>query len=129
MTRDEFRQLLSSLSDGWANRRYGEVADHFADDIFYSDPKNYTFTSRESLQRFFEGDEGRDQSCTFHNTIFDESQQLGVAEYTYIGSYRYHGTVWIKVDGGKIASWREYQHRSERNGNGNNREIDEHDRP
>src|SRR5215203_7409465 len=83
MTRDEFRQLLSSLSDGWANRRYGKVADHFADDIFYSDPKNYTFTNRESLQRFFEDDEGRDQSCTFHNTIFDESQQLGVAEYTY----------------------------------------------
>ncbi|SRR5687768_16391688 len=122
MTHDEFQQLLSSLSDGWTHRRYGEVADHFADDIFYSDPKNYTFTNRESLQRFFEDDEGCEQSCTFHNTIFDEAQQLGAAEYTYVGTHRYQGTVWIKVAGGRIASWREYQHKSERNGNGNNLE-------
>ena len=116
MTRDEFQQLLSSLSDGWANRRYGEVADHFAEDIFYSDPKHYTFTNRESLKHFFENDEGWEQSCTFHNTVFDEAQQLGAAEYTYVGTYKYHGTVWIKVAGSKIASWREYQHRLERNG-------------
>ena len=117
MTHAEFQQLLTSLSNGWANKRYGEVADHFAEDTFYSDPKNYTFTNRESLQRFFEDDSGCEQSCTFHNSVFDELQQLGAAEYTYVGTYRYHGTVWIKVSDGKIASWREYQHKSERNEN------------
>jgi hypothetical protein len=116
MTRDEFQELLCSLADGWTHRRYGEVADRFADDIFYSDPQRYTFTNRDSLRRFFEDDEGREQSCTFLTAVFDEVQQLGAAEYTYIGTFRYDGTVWIKLADGKIASWREYQHQSEING-------------
>jgi hypothetical protein len=45
-----------------------------------------------------------------HSTIFDEEKQLGVAEYTYKGHNQYHGLVYIKIVGDKIAVWREYQH-------------------
>lgn len=114
MTRDEFKSLLIALSEGWTNKCYGDVAAHFADDVFYADPNSYAFTDRKSLLRFFKDDEGYEQSCRFHNSVFDEAQQLGAAEYTYKGTYRYHGTVWISVEGDKIVGWREYQHRSEK---------------
>ena len=113
MTRAEFEDLLWSLSSGRGERRYGDVAAHFADDVFYSDANDYAFTDRRSLLQFFADDEGYEQSCVFHNSVFDETRQLGAAEYTYEGTYCYHGTVWITLAGDKIASWREYQHRSD----------------
>lgn len=117
MTRGEFEQMLGSLAKGWAERRYEDVAAQFADDVFYADPNSYALVDRQMLRRFFEDDGGYEQSCVFHNFVFNEGDQLGAAEYTYEGTYRYHGTVWVKIVDGKIASWREYQHRSEKHWN------------
>ena len=114
MTKDEFGNVLSSLASGWSERRYEQVAAHFSEDVFYSDPTSYSLTGRRSVLEFFQDDEGYEQSCRFHNAVFDESQQLGAAEYTYAGTHVYHGTVWIKIENGLIAGWREYQHRSEK---------------
>jgi hypothetical protein len=114
MNKGGFASLLRLLADGWTDREYSLVASQFTEDVFYSDPKNYTFRDRESLLAFFEDDEGRSQSCRFHNWAFDEERQLGVAEYTYVGTYRYHGTVWIELRDDKIMSWREYQHISDK---------------
>lgn len=114
MTENEFNNLLANLATGWTNRDYAAVADHFADDLFYSDPQNYTLVDRTSLLEFFEDDDGQPQSCKVHGHLFDEDRQCGVAEYTYEGTFRYHGTVWIELKEDKIASWREYQHRSEK---------------
>ena len=47
---------------------------------------------------------------TWHTAVFDTAQQVGAAEYTYEGTYRYHGTVLVRVVGGVITHWREYQH-------------------
>lgn len=102
--------MLTLLADGWTHKEYAAVASQFADDVFYSDPNHYTFRDRVSLQAFFEDDEGRPQYCVFHNALFDEIRQLGVAEFTYQGTFRYHGTAWIELKDDKIASWREYQH-------------------
>ena len=114
MNNGEFASMLRLLADGWTDREYTLVASHFTDDVFYCDPRNYTFHDRASLLEFFKDDDGRPQSCEFHDSIFDEDRQIGVAEFTYVGTYTYHGTVWIQLDGDKIASWREYQHISDR---------------
>ncbi|HKP69193.1 MAG TPA: nuclear transport factor 2 family protein [Pyrinomonadaceae bacterium] len=114
MDRIKFGAMLKLLADAWTDREYALVASQFAEDVFYSDPRNYTFRDRQSLLAFFSDDDGLPQSCTFHNWIFDEEQQLGVAELTYVGTYRYHGTVWIEVRNGQIVSWREYQHISDK---------------
>ncbi|MBS1770015.1 MAG: hypothetical protein JSS77_10155 [Acidobacteria bacterium] len=114
MTSDDFRSALDRLGDGWATRDYKTVASHFGERLHYSDAINYCFRDKKSLVEFFEDDDGKPQSCKFHNAIFDESRQLGCAEYSYKGNFIYHGTVWIKVVDDKIVEWREYQHRSEK---------------
>jgi hypothetical protein len=114
MLQHEFSELLRTLQNGWTNRVYSSVAACFAEDVFYSDSVNYTIRDRTSLLMFFENDEGKPQSCIFRDHIFDEARQIGVAEYTYEGTFRYHGTVWIELRDDTIASWREYQHRSEK---------------
>ena len=113
MRQSEFAAMLRRLADGWTGRDYETVAQHFAEDVFYSDPLNYTFHDRSSLLQFFRDDEGMPQSCRFHDLLFDEERQAGVAEYSYGGTYVYHGTVWIELKEGLIISWREYQHRSD----------------
>lgn len=44
--------------------------------------------------------------------MFDEVEQTGAAEYTYTGSYTYHGLVLVRVRDGLVSEWREYQHTS-----------------
>ena len=117
MRKNEFSNLLIDLADDWTNRDYAAVAERFADTVFYSDPLNYTFRNASSLLEFFRDDDGKPQVCTFHDFAFDEERQIGTAEYTYEGTYRYHGTVWIELMNHKIVSWREYQHKSERDWN------------
>jgi len=104
--------MLDAMASGWINREYQAVADRFADDVFYSDSLHYAFFNKGDLLRFFE-DEDLPENCVFHQAVFDEEVQLGAAEYTYEGTYRYHGTGWIKLENDKIASWREYQHISD----------------
>lgn len=113
MAQDEFDAMLNSLARGWTERDYHAVIAFFSDNVFYSDPQNYTFNDKGSLLDFFLDDDGRAQVCVFHNSSFDEEKQIGVAEYTYEGTNRYHGTAWIEIVNGKIARWREYQHRSD----------------
>ena len=114
MQKNEFGAMLERLCDGWTSREYESVAGHFADRVFYSDALNYTFRDVGSLLQFFQDDGGKPQSCKFHNWVFDEERQLGVAEFSYLGTYAYHGTVWIEITDDKIACWREYQHMSEK---------------
>jgi len=110
MTNAEFKDLLYSLADAWSRRDYATAANFFAEDVRYGDPTRYSFNGRAELRAFFEDDEGYDQRTVWHNIVFDEEQQMAAVEYTYDGTYRYHGTVLIKVEDGKIKRWREYQH-------------------
>ena len=114
MRKEEFSNLLNRLAADWTNRDYHAVIEHFAKDVYYSDPLNYAFRDAASLLEFFRDDDGKPQNCTFHDVVFDEDRRIGAAEYTYEGTFRYHGTVWIELSDDKIARWREYQHRSER---------------
>lgn len=113
MTHQDFEAMLQALAKGWTERDYEKVASFFAEDVFYSDPIRYRITSRAELLRFFQDDDGCEQSTVWHNAVFDEERQLGAAEYTYQGTHRYHGTVWVEVREGRIIRWREYQHVSD----------------
>lgn len=115
MTQDDFRQMLETMADGWRNRDYELVAECFADDLFYSDSLHYSFSDKQKLLEFFKDDNGVEQDCVFHRSVFDERGQIGAAEYTYSGTHQYHGTVWIKLAADRIVDWREYQHESEKN--------------
>jgi hypothetical protein len=110
VTSTEFKKVLVDVAAAWARRDYTKAASFFEADVRYGDPLRYLNTGREQLRNFFENDEGFEQKTVWHNVIFDESQQLGAAEYTYDGTHRYHGTVLIRVKDGLITHWREYQH-------------------
>ncbi len=109
----DFHRMIRSMAEFWKNRNYARVVEFFNDDLFYSDGLNYTFQNKGDLLRFFENDNGHEQFCVFYNSIFDDKNQIGVGEYTYIGTNSYHGTVWIKIENNKISSWREYQHKTD----------------
>lgn len=113
MTQDDFRLMLEAMADGWRNGEYEMVVECFADDLFYSDSLNYTFSNKADLLEFFKN-ESADEECIFHRSVFDERGQIGAAEYTYSGTNQYHGTVWLKLVDDRIVDWREYQHKSEK---------------
>ena len=110
MNNAEFHEMLQTLAAAWQRRDYATAVSFFAEEVKYADPLRYEFANRADLQVFFENDEGLEQQSVWHNILFDEARQLGVAEYTYDGTWRYHGTVWIRVQEGRITHWREYQH-------------------
>lgn len=113
MTSAAFGALLGRLQSAWTARDHERAAACFAEDVRYADPTRYRLRGRAALRAFFEDDGGLPQSTIWHHVLFDEAQQLGAAEYTYVGSHRYHGLVLVKVDGGGLVShWREYQHTS-----------------
>ncbi|NLI75173.1 MAG: response regulator [Candidatus Riflebacteria bacterium] len=110
MNRQEFDLLLQELAAGWEQRQYERIIRRFAPDVRYLDPLRYRFADREALLRFFSDDAGADQAVTFHRSLFDEAQQVGMVEYTYRGSHLYHGVAVVRIADGLIQEWREYQH-------------------
>ena len=110
MTVAEFEHMLDALAAAWARRDYPSAAAWFAADVRYADPLRYAFDSRADLLAFFEADDGLPQRTNWHLRVFDERTQRGAAEYTYEGTHRYHGVALIKVAGGRITHWREYQY-------------------
>ena len=109
MTRGEFLELLRTLEAGWNTGDAAAVAACFAERLEYTDSQRYCFTSRAELLPFFTLQPGETQHVDWHAIVFDEEQQAGAAEYTYTGSYTYHGLVLIRVADGLVTLWREYQ--------------------
>jgi hypothetical protein len=110
VTKEQFRDMLHTLSDAWARHDYPAAAAFFAEDVQYADPLRYHFGSRRDLQYFFAADEGLPQITVWHNILFDEALQVGAAEYTYQGTHVYHGITIVRVQDELISHWREYQH-------------------
>lgn len=114
MTGGELRQMLDALAAAWAAHDPARAAAFFAADVRYADPTRYRLRGREAVRAFFADDGGLPQSTTWHHVVFDEQQQLGAVEYTYVGTHRYHGLVLVKLDAaGLVSHWREYQHTSD----------------
>ena len=114
LTAEEFQALLDRLAAGWSRRDYAAVAAEFAEDVRYADPTRYEHAGRAALQAFFADDAGREQRVIWHTVVFDPARQVGAVEYTYEGTDRYHGTVLVRLAGGLVTHWREYQHVDDR---------------
>lgn len=115
LTIAEFRVLMQMVAGGWNEGNARKAADCFADDADYTEPPDaQVYHGRAALYEFFGGDAGTEvpMHMTWHHLIFDEATQIGAGEYTYQGHNRYHGLVIVRVVGGKIRNWREYQYRS-----------------
>ncbi|MDN5211895.1 nuclear transport factor 2 family protein [Fulvivirgaceae bacterium BMA12] len=112
----QFRQLLWRVAEGWNNGDARAAADCFTKDAVYIEPPDQQlYQGRDELFEFFGGTEGRadPMNMTWHHLIFDEEQQIGTGEYTFVYKGRLsHGIVIVHLSKGKIRRWREYQYRS-----------------
>jgi ketosteroid isomerase-like protein len=111
----QFRALMEAVSAGWNAGDAQKAADCFTEDALYLEPPDKQFyAGRTALYEFFGGG-GKPEPpmrMTWHHLAFDEASQVGFGEYTFQMNRRYHGIVAVKIRGGKIANWREYQYES-----------------
>lgn len=107
--------MLATVALGWNSGNARLAADCFTEDAMYSSPPDKRIRKgRQELFEFFGGEKGRPQpmSMLWHHIVFDETTQIGMGEYTFTYQIRTHGAVVIRIVGGKIANWREYEHES-----------------
>lgn len=117
MNEHQFRSLLAQVADGWSNGDPGRAADAYAEDgVYVEPPDRQRYVGRAQLFEFFHGPgpEPRPMRMTWHVMAFDAERQAGFAEYTFQRpGLQLHGIVAVTVDSSRIASWREYQYRSD----------------
>lgn len=114
MDADAFRRLLATIADAWNEGDTATALACFTDDARYTEPPDTQhYEGRDELFAFFGGDDPPAMSMTWHTIVFDEELQMGAAEYSYSGTNTYHGVVVIRLRGGLVANWREYQQRSD----------------
>lgn len=115
LTTPEFYQLMETVARGWNSNDARLAADRFTEDAMYSAPPDPRIRrGRETLFAFFGGPHGRPRpmQMTWHHLAFDEKSQIGFGEYTFTYDLRTHGIVIVRIVGGRIANWREYEHAS-----------------
>lgn len=114
-TLEDFRKVMETVSSGWNEGNARKAADCFSNDAVYMEPPDrQVYVGREALFDFFGGTKGTDKPMRmiWHHLSFDPSTQVGFGEYTFALNNQYHGVVVVKLRGSKIASWREYQYKS-----------------
>lgn len=118
MDRHAFRALLQTVADAWNRGDPRAAADCFAPDAIYMEPPDaQRYDGREALFAFFRGDgsRARAMSMTWHHAAYDPDRGLGFGEYTFSlpGRFTAHGVAVVTIRDGLIATWREYQYRSD----------------
>jgi len=109
-----FRRLLRRVAEAWNEGDTATALACFAEDAKYTEPPDTQhYEGREELYRFFGGEDPPPMRMVWHTVVFDEGQQVGAGEYTYIGMNTYHGVAVIRLRDDLIANWREYQRRSD----------------
>ncbi len=114
-TKYEFGPLMETVARGWNSNDARLAADLFTEDAMYSAPPDPGIRrGRKALFEFFGGPQGRPRPMrmTWHHLAFDENSQIGFGEYTFTYDLRTHGIVIVRIAGGHIANWREYEHAS-----------------
>src|SRR5215207_10741520 len=114
----EFEYLMQTISDGWNEGNAPKAAACFSEDAIYVEPPDVQlYHGRDELYQFFGGDQGPDtpMKMTWHHLAFNEDEQIGFGEYTFVMHRRYHGIVVVRIESGLIKQWREYQYRAELN--------------
>ena len=112
---EEFRGVLDSVAAGWNGGRVETAVLCFSETAVYLEPPDrQRYQGRTALRGFFAASvlPPRPDRMRWHGVAFDSARQLGFGEYTYRGGQNYHGIVVVRIEGGLIRSWREYQYRS-----------------
>ena len=112
-----FQSIMQTVAEAWISGDAGKAASCFAEDAIYSAPPSSGHHGRKELYEYFGGKQGRPSPMhmSWHNLVFDPSQQLGVGEYTFQYRIQTHGIVIVKIDRGLIKNWREYEVESSQN--------------
>jgi len=115
LTTTDFKALMNRLADAWNANDARRAVDLFTDDAVYSaPPSGRVRRGHDELFRFFGGPSGRPHPMRmeWHHLVFDEASQIGAGEYTFTYETRTHGTTMVRIVGGRIANWREYEQAS-----------------
>lgn len=115
-TEAQFMLIMSELAAAWNDGDAKKAAGLFTENAVYSEPPDkQLYEGREALYRFFGGDQGRpgEMSMTWHHLAFDAANQIGFGEFSFTYGSTVHGIAVVKLDGGKIARWREYWYESD----------------
>jgi ketosteroid isomerase-like protein len=116
ITAAQFQDLMRAVATGWNEGNAKKAADCYTEDAIYVEPPDkQVYIGRKALYEFFGGEKKPDppMKMTWHHLAFDEAAQIGFGEYTFQMNNRYHGIVVVKIRGGKISNWREYQYKSD----------------
>jgi SnoaL-like domain len=114
LDRAGFVSLMEAIADAWVRGDTHAALARFTDDARYVDPPDeQRYEGQGELFAFFGGDDPPAMALTWHHLVFDPELQLGAGEYTYTGTRTYHGIALVRLDGDRIADWREYQYPSE----------------
>jgi ketosteroid isomerase-like protein len=116
ITTAQFKDLMRTVAAGWNEGNAKKAADCYTEDALYTEPPDkQVYAGRKALYDFFGGEKKPDppMRMTWHHLAFDEESQIGFGEYTFQMNSRYHGIVVVKIRGGKISNWREYQYKSD----------------
>jgi hypothetical protein len=112
----EFRKLMSTVAEGWNEGNAKKAADCYTENAIYTEPPDkQVYVGRQALYEFFGGDKKPEppMKMVWHHLAFDVESQTGFGEYTFQMNNKYHGIVVVKLKGGKISNWREYQYKSD----------------
>lgn len=114
-TTRQFESLMNTVAAGWNEGDARKAADCYTEDALYTEPPDrQVYRGREALYEFFRGVKPAPPTrMVWHHLAFDAQERIGFGEYTFHGNSRYHGIVIVKLRGGKISNWREYQYKSE----------------
>jgi ketosteroid isomerase-like protein len=115
LTTADYKALMNQVADAWNRNDARRAAALFADRAVYSAPPDGRVRrGRDELFRFFGGPSGRPRPMRmeWHHLVFDEETQIGAGEYTFSYDIRTHGAVMVRIVGGQIANWREYERAS-----------------
>ncbi len=111
-----FKQLMQAVAQGWNEGDARKAADCYTPDAVYLEPPDKQwYIGRPALYEFFGGARKTEppMKMQWHHLAFDEASQVGFGEYTFQMHQRYHGIVTVKITGGLISFWREYQYQSD----------------
>jgi len=115
IARERFQELMETVAEGWNSGNARLAASCFSETAIYSGPPSPGHRGRKGLYEFFGGDKGRElpMHMVWHHLVFDPAQQIGAGEYTSRYRKQTHGLVIVKISGGLIQNWREYEIESE----------------
>ncbi|HET9036632.1 MAG TPA: nuclear transport factor 2 family protein [Myxococcaceae bacterium] len=115
LTTAEFKSLMNQLAEAWNANDARRAVELFTQDAVYSAPPDGRVRrGRDELLRFFGGPAGRPRPMRmeWHHLVFDEASQIGSGEYTFTYDVRTHGVTMVRIVGGLISNWREYEQAS-----------------